>query len=183
MGTAQEADEPSVSAGSAPGDSLAAPWLGGEPGHLVSSAGKPLPISPSRRVPVQAAGAVPPSIPGAPLLDHHSLLLSASGAQQFAAATAAASLGLQQRCCSSLSGEGRPDSPTELASVLAVASVPPPPAPAPGHLMAYCLPQSAGVVAAASATAAMHHHRGILLHPQPSLFSAASPFAGGLYLG
>ncbi len=200
VGTAQEGED-CVSAGSAPGDTCAAaPHPGAQPGGAQSMAAKPLPISPPRRVPVHTAHAVPSPVAlqaQAPWEQHcvsllppgHPLCISSP----FAAPAAAAALGLQQPCFSSLSDEERPISPEELVYALPAEAVPaPPPAVAGyGRLLAYCLPQqpvpqlhmSSVGPAAASATAAMHHHRGILLHPQPSLNAAASPFANGLFLG
>lgn len=200
MGTAAEGGD-CVSAGSAPGDGCAdGPHPGAQAGGAHSAADKPLPISPPRRVPVQAVHAVPsPAAQHAPL-EQYSVTLLPPGhplcvGSPFEAPAAAAALGLHQRSCSGLSGEERPISPEELVYALPaeVVPAPPPPVAAYGRLVAYYLPQqqqvpqrhmsSVGPVAAVSATAAMHHHRGILLHPQPSLYSAPSPFASGLFLG
>lgn len=202
VGTAQEAED-CVSAGSAPGDACGpapAPAPGqAPPGGAQSAAGKPLPGSPPRRVLVQSAHTVPsPAAAQAPGELHCVSLLPPGHlhcpSSPFASPAAAAALGLHQRSCSRLSCEERPASPEELVCALPAEAVPlPPPAAvaAFGRLVGYCLPPhlqqlqqlgslgSLAPVSAPSTTAAMHHHRGILLHPQPSVYSAASPFAAG----
>ena len=189
VGTAQEAED-CVSAGSAPGDACGPAPAPGQ-AQPQSTAGKLLPVS-QHTVPSPAAAQAPGELHCASLLPPGHLHCPSS---PFASPAAAAALGLHQRPCSSLSCEERPASPEELVCALPAEAVPLPPPPAAvaalGRLVGYCLPPhlqqlqqlgslgSLAPVSAPSTTAAMHHHRGILLHPQPSVYSTASPFAAG----